>query len=200
MQTKFWLLIIFFAVLGSFGLGVWFNKAQIGSTQPPGTNTAQPKAPTTFVCVQEGGQWKTFAEGESPNSNAVTRSKNPLFTWNSKEFGDNWTPEKRCREVTQRLTIAVANNGGKLANLDLKTGKVNDETVACAVKSKSEICNDQNILFTMSQHNEANPQQTLAKLINFSQQGIAIDETYPPSSISLASLVNLGAIEHQQQW
>jgi hypothetical protein len=195
------LLVIAVAIGFGYGLATFFHKAPSTTTaETSATNAAEPEAPTTFVCVQEGGQWKTFAESGSPNSNAVIRSKNPLFTWNSEEFGDSWTPEKRCREVTQRFNDAVANNGGKLANLNLKTGQVNDETVACAVQSQSEFCNQQNILFTMSQHNEADPQQTLAKLINFSQQGKPINENAPPSHISLKSLVNLGAIEPQKTW
>jgi len=193
-------LVIAVAIGFGYGLATFFQKAPSTTAETSATNAAEPEAPTTFVCVQEGGQWKTFAESESPNSNAVVRSKNPVFTWNSEEFGDKWKPDKRCGEVTQRFNDAVANNGGKLANLDLKTGKVNGETVACVVQSPSEICNQQNMLFTMSQHNEADPQQTLAKLINFSQQETTINESAPPSQISLKSLVNLGVSDVQKTW
>lgn len=195
-------LVVAGAIGFGYGLATFTSKAPstTAETSATATNAAEPEAPTTFVCVQEGGEWKTFAESGSPNSNAVTRSKNPVFTWDSEEFGDSWTPEKRCREVTQRFTVAVANNGGKLANLDLKTGRVNGETVACAVQSQSEFCNDRNILFTMSQHNEATPQQTLAKLINFSNEGTPINESAPPSRIPLKSLVNLGVSGVQKQW
>ncbi len=195
-------LVVAAAIGFGYGLATFTSKAPSTTAETPATatNAAEPEAPTTFVCVEEEGQWKTFAESESPNSNAVIRAKSPLFTWNSEEFGDNWTPEKRCREVTQRFTVAVASNGGKLANLDLKTGIVNSKVVACAVKSQSEVCNDRNILFTMSQHNEADPQQTLAKLINFSQQGTPINESAPPSAISVKSLVNLGVSDVQKEW
>lgn len=193
-------LVVAVAIGFGYGVAIFFHKSASTTTETSATNAAEPEAPTTFVCVQEGEQWKTFPQIkiEGPNSNSVVSSENPLFNWNSEEFGDNWTPEKRCREVTQRFNIAVKNNGGKLANLDLKAGIVNDETVACVVKSHSELCNEQNMLFTMSHHNQADPQQTLAKLINFSQQGKPIDESAPPSAISLKSLVDLEVSDVQK--
>jgi len=89
------------------------------STQPAATNpelqpveemanNPEPVEPTTFKCDWRGGQWGTFAQ----RNNAV--STIPMISWNSREFGDNWKPERRCQTVSKRLTKAVANNGGML--------------------------------------------------------------------------------------
>jgi Circadian oscillating protein COP23 len=154
--------------------------------------TSQPTI-TTFKCVQQStGQstgWATIAE----RGNIV--SKSPLLTWNSKEFGTDWTPEQRCKTVSQRLTDAVAKNGGKLANLDLTTGKIdNGYTVVCMITARQKSCNRNNVLFTLKKENSQNPSAILAKITNFAKG----DASNPPIAesgnipqfIPLETLVN----------
>jgi len=145
--------------------------------------------PTVFECVQNGGSWVTVAK----RGNAVSSS--PLVAWNTTEFGEQWTPQKRCNHVSNKLTKAVADNGGRLGELNLTTGKLDStQTVVCIVNSTQENCNNNNILFTLNQKNANNPSAVLAKITNFSQ-GLASDSTVSesgsvPQYIALEPLVN----------
>lgn len=168
------------------------------STQPAATNPElQPVeemannpalvVPTTFKCDWQGGQWGTFAQ----RSNAV--STNPMITWNSREFGDNWKPEKRCETVSDRFTKAVANNGGMLSSLYLTTGKVNNLTVVCFVKQKPGTCNEDNLLFTLNKNNSKSPSAVLATLTDFRRgaTGSTVEESGgTPLYIPLEDLVD----------
>ncbi|MBO1348150.1 MAG: COP23 domain-containing protein [Hormoscilla sp. GUM202] len=139
------------------------------STQPAATNpelqpveemanNPEPVEPTTFKCDWQGGQWGTFAQ----RSNAV--STTPMISWNSREFGDNWKPERRCETVSERFTKAVANNGGMLSSLYLTTGKMNNLTVVCFVKQKPGTCNEDNLLFTLNKNNSKSPSEVHAQI------------------------------------
>jgi len=145
--------------------------------------------PTNFNCVQQPNGWATVAQ----RGNAV--SQNPLLTWNSTEFGDEWTPEQRCQTVSKRLTEVVAKNGGKLAKLDLTTGKVdNGYTVICVVTAGQKSCDRQNMLFTLNKQNSQTPGEILVKITNFAK-GTASNSTtaekgYIPQFIPLETLVN----------
>ena len=129
-----------------------------GESQPMATN----ELTTTFKCVQADTGWATIAE----RGNSV--SKNPLFTWNSEEFGDNWMPEKRCSTVTEKLNNFVASNGGRLSNLYLTSGQLNGRSVVCVVNQQST-CTGNSLLFTLSQKNAATPRTAIAKITAFSQ-------------------------------
>jgi hypothetical protein len=164
---------------------------------PTSNNPATTSAPTisqsniatTFNCVQQAMGWATIAQ----RGNAISQS--PLLTWNSTEFGTDWTPEQRCKTVSQRLTDAVAKNGGKLASLDLTTGKVdNGYTVVCVVTATQRSCDRNNVLFTLKKENSQNPSAILAKITNFAKG----DASNPPIAesgnipqfIPLETLVN----------
>lgn len=150
---------------------------------------SQSTIPTNFNCVQQPNGWATVAQ----RGNAV--SQNPLLTWNSTEFGDEWTPEQRCQTVSKRLTEVVAKNGGKLAKLDLTTGKVdNGYTVICVVTAGQKSCDRQNMLFTLNKQNSQTPGEILVKITNFAK-GAASNSTtaesgYIPQFIPLETLVN----------
>ncbi|WP_199249319.1 COP23 domain-containing protein [[Phormidium] sp. ETS-05] len=146
---------------------------------------------TTFKCIQADRGWATVAE----RGNAV--SKNPLFTWNSEEFGDNWTPENRCYEVTRRLNVFVGKNGGRLSNLSLTPGQVNGLTVVCVVNQQSSCTND-SLLFTLSQKNAATPRTAIAKITDFSKgkaNASPVDENGYPQYFPLQDLVNFSPEE-----
>jgi hypothetical protein len=149
------------------------------------------ETPTTFNCVSQGSGWATIVE----KGNAV--SKSPLFTWNTTEFGPEYTPKQRCNIVSDKLTESVKNNGGKLSNLDLKTGKVQnnsiESTVVCVVNNESEkICTLNNMLFTLNQKNAKTPNKILAQITDFTKGNAnsnPIDESDYPERISLEALV-----------
>ncbi|MFM6913167.1 MAG: COP23 domain-containing protein [Dolichospermum sp.] len=144
--------------------------------------------PTVFECVQNAGSWVTVAK----RGNAVSSS--PLVSWNTTEFGYQWTPQKRCNHVSNKLTKVVADNGGRLGELNLTTGKLDSQTVVCVVSLVQKSCNRNNMLFTLNQENANNPSAVLARITNFSQ-GLASDSTITesgsvPQYIALESLVN----------
>jgi hypothetical protein len=93
-----------------------------------------------------------------------------MIIWKSTEFGSEYTPWQRCQIVSNRLTQAVAQNGGRLSNLQLTTGIINNLPVVCYVNGRGR-CNSQNLLFTLDKRNAKNPGEALTRLINFSQDG-----------------------------
>ncbi|MEG5016621.1 MULTISPECIES: COP23 domain-containing protein [unclassified Microcoleus] len=132
---------------------------------------------TTFQCVTSGRNFVTIAR----RGNVTT---DPMILWKSTEFGREYTPWQRCQIVSNRLTKAVAQNGGRLSNLQLTTGIVNNLPVVCYVNGRGR-CNSQNLLFTLDKRNAKNPGEALTKLINFAQDGsgpVAVFRTGAPSS------------------
>jgi hypothetical protein len=118
---------------------------------------------TTFQCVTSGRNIVTIAR----RGNVTT---DPMILWKSTEFGREYTPWQRCQIVSNRLTQAVAQNGGKLSNLQLTTGIINNLPVVCYVNGRGR-CNSQNLLFTLDKRNAKNPGDALTRLINFAQDG-----------------------------
>ncbi|MBE9187790.1 hypothetical protein IQ270_24865 [Microcoleus sp. LEGE 07076] len=118
---------------------------------------------TTFQCVTSGRNFVTIAR----RGNVTT---DPMIVWKSTEFGREYTPWQRCQIVSNRLTKAVAQNGGRLSNLQLTTGIVNNLPVVCYVNGRGR-CNSQNLLFTLDKRNAKNPGEALTRLINFAQDG-----------------------------
>ncbi len=164
-------------------------SAQTGSIPSVKDGVAQAEEPTIFNCVLQKGDWVTVAQ----RGNAV--SQQPLMTWATREFGDEYTPKQRCEIVSQKLTDAVGKNGGRLQSLELTTGKLdNGYTVVCVVRKGEDTCNRDNFLFTLNKNNAKNPQMVLAKITNFADgktEENNIDESSSlPEFVSLASLVN----------
>ncbi len=118
---------------------------------------------TTFQCVTSGRNFVTIAR----RGNVTT---DPMILWKSTEFGREYTPWQRCQIVSNRLTKAVAENGGRLSNLQLTTGIVNNLPVVCYVNGRGR-CNSENLLFTLDKRNAKNPGDALTRLINFAQDG-----------------------------
>ncbi|MCL1472208.1 COP23 domain-containing protein [Argonema antarcticum] len=117
-------------------------------------------APTVFAC-------ETNAEG---NPTTVAKKGGdttpPLIVWETTYFGQNYTPENRCGIVSEKLTAAVADNGGSLAGLQLTHGLVNRQTVICWVKGQGR-CNAQNMLFTLRPANAKKAPAIVQQLQNF---------------------------------
>lgn len=124
---------------------------------------------TKFTCVSQGnGNWATV--GQRPGGSPIT-----VITWTdagSKYFGDNYTPQNRCRMVTPKFNRAVKQNGGRLKNIALIKGLVNNETVICIASTTSRTgCNDKNFLFTLKPENAQKANEILAQLTGISKQG-----------------------------
>lgn len=117
---------------------------------------------TTFLCEKQENQWVTIVQ----RGNYVSK---PLFIWSTEEFGDKFTPETRCQEVTSRFNQFVADNGGLLQNLALKAGTLNEKTVICVTEKQGEECNDDNLLVTLKQTNQGNSSQIIKNIQEFAK-------------------------------
>ncbi|WP_377475935.1 MAG: COP23 domain-containing protein [Microcoleus anatoxicus] len=142
---------------------------------------------TTFQCVTSGRNFVTIAR----RGNVTT---DPIILWKSREFGPEFTPWQRCQIVSNRLTKAVADNGGRLTNLQLTTGTINNLPVVCYVNGRGR-CNSQNILFTLDSKNAKNPSEVLSRLINFAQDGggqVTVLRTRNPEQLSSQQFIPFG--------
>jgi peptidoglycan hydrolase CwlO-like protein len=156
---------------------------------------------TIFSCQSLGDGWATFVLREGK------LSTNPIITWNTKYFGDDYTPEKRCQIVSDKLTNAAVKNGGNLGNLNLRSGEIavnnNQYMVICATAPTQPKCDLDNMLFTLKPENAKNPNLVLANMLSFTQgkaSNNVVDENALPSSVALGGLVdNVFARESQKQ-
>ena len=168
------------AVFTLFGMAACSTTASA-----PDTSTQVSEPATTFKCVQQGSGWITIAKGGN-----ITIS--PMIVWNTIEFGPGYEPEERCKKVSERLTKAVAENGGKLGFLQLRTGVVNNHKVVCFVNDGQTSCDDKNMLFTLNQKNSLKPEEVLKKILNISEAnatGNQIEENGNYASILFENLV-----------
>lgn len=149
------------------------------------SNSSSSEGKTKFLCVQDDqNRWVTIAQRNN------LKTIKPLLIWQTKEFGDNWTPKKRCHHVTEKLNKAVANNGGFLGNLALKDGKVGNYTVICV--ATREDCTADNMLFTLKRENASKPQEVLAKIAGFARNEASFKSIWESgqSYLLLEDLVN----------
>lgn len=119
---------------------------------------------TTFRCVREGRNFATIAERGD-------RTTPPIVQWRTGEFGPDYTPQQRCQIVSDRLSRAVSENGGRLTNLYLSTGTLNRLPVVCYLNGGATRCNSNNLLFTLDRRNAQNPDAVLQDLLNFGVSG-----------------------------
>lgn len=163
MTTKAHRLIpqILAAVLILFGAVACSTTASTPPTENSNTQTESKAPATVFKCVKEGSGWATIVERGTP-------SVSPLITWNTTEFGEEYGPEKRCNLVSEKLTKAVANNGGKLGYLKLNVGSLKNQNVVCFLNRGEKNCNSENLLFTLNQKNSQSSKEVLTKIVNVS--------------------------------
>lgn len=147
---------------------------------------------TAFVCGRVGVYPATLVQ-----SNGRTL-QSPLIVFQT--ASDRLTPEQRCQDVSQRMTKAVTQNGGKLSNLLLTTGKVNGQAVICFVNT-AEACNSSNVVLTLvRRENAKNPGKVLARIVRFGRAGggsnvleaggVEGEDDIIPQSVSLEQAVN----------
>jgi Circadian oscillating protein COP23 len=158
------------------------------ATTTSSSNETGSELSTVFECVRQGSGWATTVRRGDDFAEA------PLFTWDTPEFGLEWTPEKRCQEVTSRLSKAVESNAGRLHGLTLNTGKVDGYTVICILSTNQQRCSSNNMLVTLNKRNSQNPQNALAQILGFSEgqaMGNSILERNDlPGSFILEDVVN----------
>jgi hypothetical protein len=126
---------------------------------------AQTRFPTTFHCInQRDSSFVTVARRGN-------RQTSPIFIWKNTSWGSSYTPEKRCNIVSQRLTHAVAKNGGKLSGLWMTYGELNNYPIICYITSKRERCNAENMLLTLRLSEFGREREVLKEITNFSVRG-----------------------------
>jgi Circadian oscillating protein COP23 len=118
-----------------------------------------------------------------------------MLTWNYDGFGRDYTPEKRCQIVSERLQKAANINGGTFKDLQLASGTVNSLVVICALRAKSSKCNSQNMLFTLKPENALHPEVVIKKIFSFARNGSSSIEESASKQPSLEA--NLGKWEEQ---
>lgn len=172
------------AVLTLFGAAACSTTTASAPAPTPQAEANEP--PTVFKCIQQGSGWATTVE----KGNITTKA--PLITWDTTEFGDNYTPDIRCQIVSEKLTKAVADSGGKLDDVQLTVGFVKNRNVVCVLDNSSTECTSQNMLFTLSEKNSQTPREALATILRFNEgkaTGVTISEKANASSILLINLV-----------
>ena len=132
----------------------------------PSANPASPQGSllTTFYCVVADNRYATIAKRGN-------RTTPPMITWQDTSFGSQYTPERRCQIVSDRLTQAVAQNGGKLIDLSLTYGSVNGFPVICYVRRQAEQCSSDNLLLTLRQDDRGRESLVLQQILAFGVTG-----------------------------
>ena len=147
-------------------------KASIAQDQPSG-----------FECRTDDGIHYTIAlrsDGEVSD---------PAIVWTSVAFSDSgFPPARRCADVTDRLNALLADNDYSLDGLYLTQGRVNRQSVICAVESTRLGCNNDNLLFTLSGDNARNPNNVLENLSG-RVSGVEIQESGGKLYVDLDELV-----------
>jgi hypothetical protein len=98
-------------------------------------------------------------------------NKAVIISWNTNDFGSNYTPADRCNIVSNKLNALVQSNGGKFKNLRLTNGPVNGRIVICSLKPGEFECTGNNLLFTLKRENEKNAGRILGQLLNIGVAG-----------------------------
>ncbi len=118
-----------------------------------------------------------------------------MLTWAYNGFGRDFTPEKRCQIVSERLQQAANINGGTFKDLQIASGTVNSQAVVCALQSNSNKCDRKNLLFTLNPENARNPDAVIQRMFSFAQDGSSsINES---ASTRPKVAVNLGNWEQK---
>ncbi len=119
----------------------------------------------TYYCAQLQGEWNTFVN--------TPRGRVKLVGWETK-FSEEWTPKKRCVEVSGRFQNFLASGTLKY----IRTGVVNNLPVICVAQIRGGSCPDQNVLITFQP--ETDPEKVLIQLVDFrrsvSGQTIVLNE------------------------
>lgn len=144
---------------------------------------SEPFSAQAFSCERLDRTYKTVLAG----------TKTPLIHWRSQEFSSSgYTPERRCKQVTNKLNKIVFENGSRLSDLWLTMGQVGSYRVLCQVNSTRSGCNRNNLLMTLSYWNRRKPEEVIARLLSFAvvNKGKSVQESSGQTYINLEQWVN----------
>ncbi len=158
------------------------------TTTNTATNSSTYSEKISFECAQVQSGYATVVQRDNP---AVLPRR--MINW-TRQVGTDWSPERRCELVTEKLNRIVAQNGGEIDNLSFTTGRIEGSSIVCLANSSSLGCNQSNMLFTLSNQNARNTQEVIARLgDSFSSNGGATNSAVQESGsgnpyVSLAPL------------
>jgi parallel beta-helix repeat protein len=110
----------------------------------------------SFECAQIQGGYATLVQRDNPG--VLPRR---MIDW-TRQIGSEYTPQKRCQIVTDKLNNLVSQNGGRIDNLSFAIGQVGNSSVVCLTNSSG--CNSSNMLFTLSAKNAKAPVEVINSL------------------------------------
>jgi parallel beta-helix repeat protein len=136
-----------------------YTPAPISSTPTPTVSSSTSSA-IEFKCVQLNDGYATIVSRNNP---AVIPQR--LINW-TRQVGSDWTPQKRCITVTDKMNQIVSSNGGRVDNLIFTVGSVEGLSVVCLAGNSLSTadCSSNNMLFTLSQSNASNSREVIARL------------------------------------
>ena len=112
---------------------------------------------TTFTCIRQGENYATVARrGE--------RVTPPIIRWHS---------ENRCGIFSNRLSLAVAEQGGKLKNLRLASGRIDSNLVICYITRPEDKCTDSKTLLILKTEEEGREIAIVESITSFSNGGLS---------------------------
>ncbi|MCH4904476.1 hypothetical protein GSN00_08795 [Cylindrospermopsis raciborskii CHAB3438] len=187
-------LVATLALSGILGLGHGQLKAQSSDDSFFDPSDRSQYNGTKFTCVAQGSNWATV--GQRPGGRPI-----PIIVWTKKgaqSFGENYNPKSRCEIVTANLNQAVEDSAGKLYDVVLTWGKLDDgKTVICALSLKDEGgCDGNNTLFALKPENAKDPNKVLETLTQISIKGSSagtVRETTSRLSVNLGKVVSQAA-------
>ena len=138
------------------------------STMPDTDLSEETDTGTQFICVPQG-DGNVATVGQRPGGEPI-----PIIVWtaaSAKYFGEKFTPQGRCKIVTERLTDAIVESGGSLKDVVLMNGKVGNKTVICVVSINDTGCDGSNTLFTLNPKNAEKADEVLAQIVQISREG-----------------------------
>jgi Circadian oscillating protein COP23 len=145
---------LFTALTLAFGIVTLFEQPSYGQKKMFYCEKSN-GIPTTFVRIEDG-------------------SRLDIIHWVS-DYGlsQQWTPEKRCQEVSRRFQVSSDRGTLKF----IKPGIVKGIPVICAPFRKEAPCTNENLLFTLKPG--SNPESTFRRLIDRRAlaSGNALDES-----------------------
>jgi hypothetical protein len=152
----------------------------------PAAPDANSVATASTVKVQCEGLSTVVRKGERQAS---------LIDWKTSHFGSEYTPDKRCQIVSERLQSATETNGGTLKGLQLSSGNLKGQAVICILQNGENNCNQKNLLFTLKPENAKRSRVIINKILTFAKDGsTTIDES---GKIGTKSDADLGSWERQ---
>ena len=137
--------------LSLVGGGQLAARAELSPSAPAKNQASTPKM-FRYECIKEGQQYTTIAH--------TPRGPIDLVYWQSQFFGPQWTPERRCDEVTQRFQ--TYSDAHKLKFVSW--GRLNNYKILC-ISEQSGKCLNNSLLLTLEPQD--NPVRVLRSLFNY---------------------------------